>query len=78
MQAAGPHTRLVVVDSLGFGKTFVNLDNGALQFDGITDIESTVKFVTDAALAEAGRIGIMSGSHGGYTVQAALQPPQVD
>ena len=58
--------------SSGFGKTFVNLDNGALRFDGIKDIEATVKFVTDANLAEPGRIGIMGGSYGGYMVMAGL------
>jgi dipeptidyl aminopeptidase/acylaminoacyl peptidase len=58
--------------SSGFGKTFVNLDNGALRFDGIKDIEATVKFVTEAKLAEAGRIGIMGGSYGGYMVMAGL------
>jgi dipeptidyl aminopeptidase/acylaminoacyl peptidase len=58
--------------SSGFGKTFVNLDNGALRFDGIKDIEATVKFVTEANLAEAGRIGIMGGSYGGYMVMAGL------
>ncbi len=58
--------------SSGFGKTFVNLDNGALRFEGIKDIEATVKFVTEANLAEAGRIGIMGGSYGGYMVMAGL------
>ena len=58
--------------SSGFGKTFVNLDNGALRFDGVKDIEATVKFVTEANLAEAGRIGIMGGSYGGYMVMAGL------
>ncbi|MGK2925839.1 MAG: prolyl oligopeptidase family serine peptidase [Lysobacterales bacterium] len=58
--------------SSGFGKTFVNLDNGALRFDGIKDIEATVRFVTEANLAEAGRIGIMGGSYGGYMVMAGL------
>lgn len=58
--------------SSGFGKTFVNLDNGALRFDGIRDIESTVKFVTGAGLADPERIGIMGGSYGGYMVMAGL------
>lgn len=58
--------------SSGFGKIFVNLDNGALRFDGVKDIEATVKFVTEANLAEAGRIGIMGGSYGGYMVMAGL------
>jgi dipeptidyl aminopeptidase/acylaminoacyl peptidase len=58
--------------SAGFGKTFVNLDNGALRFDGVKDIEATVKYVTEAGLAESGRIGIMGGSYGGYMVMAGI------
>ena len=58
--------------SSGFGKTFVNLDNGALRLDGIRDIEATVKYVTGAGLAAAGRIGIMGGSYGGYMVMAGI------
>jgi dipeptidyl aminopeptidase/acylaminoacyl peptidase len=58
--------------SSGFGKTFVNLDNGALRFDGVRDIESTVRFVTEAGLADPERIGIMGGSYGGYMVMAGL------
>lgn len=58
--------------SSGFGKTFVNLDNGVLRFNGIRDIEATVKYVTGAGLAEAGRIGIMGGSYGGYMVMAGI------
>lgn len=58
--------------SSGFGKTFVNLDNGALRFDGIRDIESTVQFVTESGLADPERLGIMGGSYGGYMVMAGL------
>ncbi len=58
--------------SSGFGKTFVNLDNGALRFDGVKDIASTVSYVVEAGLADAGRIGIMGGSYGGYMVMAGL------
>jgi dipeptidyl aminopeptidase/acylaminoacyl peptidase len=58
--------------SSGFGKTFVNLDNGALRFDGVKDIESTVKYVVESGLADSNRIGIMGGSYGGYMVMAGL------
>ena len=58
--------------SAGFGKTFVNLDNGALRFDGVRDIESTVKYVVESGLADPDRIGIMGGSYGGYMVMAGL------
>jgi dipeptidyl aminopeptidase/acylaminoacyl peptidase len=58
--------------SSGFGKTFVNLDNGALRFDGIKDIEATVNFVSGNGLADPERIGIMGGSYGGYMVMAGI------
>jgi dipeptidyl aminopeptidase/acylaminoacyl peptidase len=58
--------------SSGFGKTFVNLDNGALRFDGVKDIASTVDYVVASGLADPDRIGIMGGSYGGYMVMAGL------
>ena len=58
--------------SSGFGKTFVNLDNGALRFDGIRDIESTVGYLVSAGIADPEHIGIMGGSYGGYMVMAGL------
>ena len=58
--------------SSGFGKRFVNLDNGALRFDAIQDIASTAQFLIDRGLAEAGRLGIMGGSYGGYMTMAGL------
>jgi dipeptidyl aminopeptidase/acylaminoacyl peptidase len=58
--------------SAGFGKRFVNLDNGRLRYDAIRDIESTVKFLVDREIADPGRIGIMGGSYGGYMTMAGL------
>lgn len=58
--------------SSGFGKRFVNLDNGALRFDAIQDIDTTAQFLIDSGLAEAGRLGIMGGSYGGYMTMAGL------
>lgn len=58
--------------SSGFGKRFVNLDNGALRFDAIQDIDTTAQFFIDSGLAEAGRLGIMGGSYGGYMTMAGL------
>ena len=58
--------------SSGFGKRFVNLDNGALRFDAIEDIASTARFLIDSGIAEAGRLGIMGGSYGGYMTMAGL------
>jgi dipeptidyl aminopeptidase/acylaminoacyl peptidase len=58
--------------SSGFGKKFVNLDNGALRFDGVRDIEACVAAVVKSGFADPKRIGIMGGSYGGYMVLAGL------
>jgi dipeptidyl aminopeptidase/acylaminoacyl peptidase len=64
--------------SSGFGKKFVNLDNGALRFDGVRDIEACVAAVVKTGVADPRRIGIMGGSYGGYMVLAGLtQYPQL-
>jgi dipeptidyl aminopeptidase/acylaminoacyl peptidase len=64
----GPNVR----GSTGFGKTFVNLDNGALRVNAVRDIESSVRFLIRAGVADPERIGIMGGSYGGYMVMAGL------
>jgi dipeptidyl aminopeptidase/acylaminoacyl peptidase len=58
--------------SSGFGKTFVNLDNGPLRYDGIRDIEACLNHAVESGLAAPGRIGIMGGSYGGYMTMAGL------
>jgi dipeptidyl aminopeptidase/acylaminoacyl peptidase len=58
--------------SSGFGKTFLNLDNGPLRVNAIRDIRSCVKAVIDAGVANPHRIGVMGGSYGGYMTMAAL------
>ncbi len=58
--------------SSGFGKRFVNLDNGALRFDAIQDIASSVQHLIGAGIAEAGKLGIMGGSYGGYMTMSGL------
>jgi dipeptidyl aminopeptidase/acylaminoacyl peptidase len=58
--------------SAGFGKRFVNLDNGALRHDGVRDIEACVKWAIASGGADPKRIGIMGGSYGGYMVMAGL------
>lgn len=56
----------------GFGKAFVNLDNGALRFNAIRDIKACVDYVVEAGVAAPGQIGIMGGSYGGYMTMAGL------
>jgi dipeptidyl aminopeptidase/acylaminoacyl peptidase len=58
--------------SSGFGKKFVNLDNGVLRENGVKDIKATVDYVVKNGVADPKRIGIMAGSYGGYMVMAGL------
>jgi dipeptidyl aminopeptidase/acylaminoacyl peptidase len=58
--------------SAGFGKRFVNLDNGALRYDGIRDIEASVDHLVGAGVGDPERLGIMGGSYGGYMTMAGL------
>ncbi len=58
--------------SAGFGKRFVNLDNGALRVEGVRDIRDCVAAIEKTGVADPARIGIMGGSYGGYMVMAGL------
>jgi dipeptidyl aminopeptidase/acylaminoacyl peptidase len=58
--------------SSGFGKRFVNLDNGPKRFDGVRDIKACVDYVVKSGVADPKRVGIMGGSYGGYMVMAGL------
>ncbi|MBL8134111.1 MAG: prolyl oligopeptidase family serine peptidase, partial [Anaerolineae bacterium] len=56
----------------GFGKRFVNLDNGSLRQDAIKDVRACVDYLIASGLADPKRIGIMGGSYGGYMTMAGL------
>jgi len=58
--------------SAGFGKKFVNLDNGPLRVDAVKDIKACVDFLVSQGIADPKRIGIMGGSYGGYMTVAGL------
>jgi dipeptidyl aminopeptidase/acylaminoacyl peptidase len=58
--------------SSGFGKKFVNLDNGALRENGVKDIKASVDYLVNAGVADPKRVGIVGGSYGGYMVMAGL------
>ncbi|MBV9497533.1 MAG: S9 family peptidase [Acidobacteria bacterium] len=58
--------------SAGFGKKFVNLDNGALRVGSVQDIKASVDALVQKGIADAKRLGIMGGSYGGYMVMAGV------
>jgi dipeptidyl aminopeptidase/acylaminoacyl peptidase len=58
--------------STGFGKKFVNLDNGILRVNGVRDIKSSVDALVQRGIADPKRLAIMGGSYGGYMVMAGV------
>ncbi len=58
--------------SSGFGKKFVNLDNGPLRVNGVKDIKACVDYLVNNHIADPKRIGITGGSYGGYMTMAGL------
>jgi dipeptidyl aminopeptidase/acylaminoacyl peptidase len=58
--------------SSGFGRAFVNADNLGKRFAGIEDVRSSVRYLIDAEMADARRVGVMGRSYGGYLTLAAL------
>lgn len=58
--------------SAGFGKRFVNLDNGLLRSGAVRDIRAAVDYLVREGIADPRRIGIVGGSYGGYMTMAGL------
>jgi dipeptidyl aminopeptidase/acylaminoacyl peptidase len=58
--------------SAGFGKKFVNLDNGALRTGSVADIKASVDALVSRNISDPKRLGIMGGSYGGYMVMAGV------
>jgi dipeptidyl aminopeptidase/acylaminoacyl peptidase len=58
--------------SSGFGKRFVNLDNGPLRVNGVRDIKASTDHLVAAGVADPKRVGILGGSYGGYMVMAGV------
>jgi len=58
--------------SSGFGKRFVNLDNGELRVNAVKDIKASVDCLVASKIADPQRLGIMGGSYGGYMTMAGL------
>jgi dipeptidyl aminopeptidase/acylaminoacyl peptidase len=58
--------------STGFGRAFAAADDLAGRFDAIEDVAACARHLVDAGLADAGRIGCMGRSYGGYLTLAAL------
>lgn len=58
--------------SAGYGKTYLQLDNGLLRKDSVKDIGALLDWIATRPELDAGRVGVMGGSYGGYMVLAAM------
>ncbi|WP_051343430.1 S9 family peptidase [Pseudonocardia spinosispora] len=58
--------------SSGYGKSFVNADNGERRFAAIADVAAAARFLGASGLAAPDRIAVSGRSYGGYLTLAAL------
>lgn len=58
--------------SAGYGKSFLQLDNGRLREDSVKDIGALLDWVKAQQELDAGRVAVTGGSYGGYMVLASL------
>lgn len=57
---------------MGYGKTFLTLDNGFKREDSVKDIGTFLDWVERDAGLDAKRVAVIGGSYGGYMVLASL------
>lgn len=58
--------------STGYGKTFVNLDNGKLREDSVKDIGSLLDWIAKQPNLDKSRVVAYGGSYGGYMAYAVM------
>ena len=58
--------------STGYGKTYQQLDNGALRENSLRDVGSLLDWIGWQEEFDPRRVGIIGGSYGGYMVLASL------
>lgn len=58
--------------SSGYGKTYLQLDNGPLREDSVRDIGGLLDWIDQQPELDGSRVAVMGGSYGGYMVLASL------
>ena len=58
--------------SSGFGKTYVQLDNGRLREDSVKDIGALLDWIGTQSDLDADKVMVYGGSYGGYMVLASM------
>jgi dipeptidyl aminopeptidase/acylaminoacyl peptidase len=58
--------------SEGYGKSYLQLDNGMLREDSVKDIGALLDWIAQQPELDAGRVAVIGGSYGGYMVLASM------
>jgi dipeptidyl aminopeptidase/acylaminoacyl peptidase len=58
--------------SSGFGRSFLQLDNGRLREDSVRDIGALLDWIKTRPELDQNRVALIGGSYGGYMVLASL------
>jgi len=58
--------------SAGYGKDFLDLDNGFKREDSVRDIGALLDWIAKQPELDADRVGVSGGSYGGYMVLASM------
>ncbi|MGI5845341.1 MAG: S9 family peptidase [Candidatus Xenobium sp.] len=58
--------------SSGYGKTWLQLDNGFLREDSVKDIGALLDWIARQKDLDAGRVAVMGGSYGGYMTLSSM------
>jgi dipeptidyl aminopeptidase/acylaminoacyl peptidase len=58
--------------SAGYGKDYLQLDNGMLREDSVKDIGALLDWIAKQPELDANRVGVSGGSYGGYMVLASM------
>lgn len=58
--------------SSGYGRTYLNLDNGRLREDAVRDIGALLDWIAAREDLDASRVAVTGGSYGGYMVYASM------
>ncbi|MEM7019354.1 MAG: prolyl oligopeptidase family serine peptidase [Pseudomonadota bacterium] len=58
--------------SAGYGKTYVQLDNGYKREDSVKDIGGLLTWISQQSELDASKVAVYGGSYGGYMVLASM------
>jgi dipeptidyl aminopeptidase/acylaminoacyl peptidase len=58
--------------SSGYGKTYLDMDNGYRREDAVKDIGTVINWIKSDPMLDGNRIGVLGGSYGGYMTLATM------